>query len=205
MSGESPQERAEARALRRRWISIGEAVAVAGVVIAALGFWNSYQERQDAASERAATRAAEAGAKAEQASALRRVRLVTGAVDARGIDLAAQEGCALQSTELRFPVALGVPARSTVVTHRIEADWVAAPLLKATDGGADRQEGRLPVLIAATCTAADGDHRETAIYDLLWKTEPGGVLSGRSLRLRGLVRRESGGDAKRLDAMWKGV
>lgn len=202
---ETPQERAEARALRRRWISIGEAVAVAGVVIAGLGFWNSYQERQDAAAERAATRAAEAGAKAEEAAALRRVRLVTGTVDARGLELAAQEGCALQSTDIRFPAAMGVATRSTVVTHRIEAEWIAAPLLKATDGGADRQEGRLPILIAATCAAADGDHRETAIYDLLWKTEPGGVLSGRSLRLRGLVRRERGGDARRLDALWKGV
>lgn len=202
---ETPQERAEARALRRRWITIGEAVAVAGVVIAGLGFWNSYQERQDAAAERAVERRAEGAAKAEQAKALSRVRLVTGEVDARGIALAAQEGCALQSTDLRFPAALGVPTRSTVVTHRIEADWVAAPLLKATDGGDDRQEGRLPVLIAATCAGADGDHAETAIYDLLWRTEPGGVLSGRALRLRGLVRREGGGDAKRLDALWKGV
>ena len=202
---ETPQERAEARALRRRWISIGEAVAVAGVVIAALGFWNNYSERQDAAAERAIERQAAAKGKAEEMAALKRVRLVTSAVDGKGITIAAPEGCALQSTEIRFPAALGVDSRSTVVTHRIEAEWVAAPLLKATDGGPDRREGRLPVLIAATCTGADGDHNETAIYDLLWRTEPGGVLSGRALRLRGLVRREAGGDAKRLDTLWKSV
>lgn len=202
---ETPQERAEARALRRRWISIGEAVAVAGVVIAGLGFWNNYSERQDAAAERAIERKTAEQGKAEQAAALRRVRLVTSEVDNKGIVLAAPEGCALQSTEIRFPAALGVENRSTVVTHRIEADWLAAPLLKATDGGADRREGRLPVLIAATCTSTDGDHAETAIYDLLWRTEPGGLLSGRALRLRGLVRRESGGDAGRLNALWKGV
>lgn len=204
-SGETPQERAEARAIRRRWISIGEAVAVAGVVIAGLGFWNSYQERQDAAAERTVARQAEAADKAAQAKARERVRLVTTTVDANGIGFAAQEGCALQSSDIRFPAALGGGAQSTVLTHRIEAEWLAAPLLKLTDGGADRQEGRLPVLIAATCTGADGDHRETAIYDLLWRTEPGGVLRGRALRLRGLVRREGGGDARRLDAMWKGV
>lgn len=202
---EAQQERAEARALRRRWISIGEAVAVAGVVIAGLGFWNSYSERQDAAAERAVERRAEAADKAEAAKARGRVRLVTTGVDAKGVDIAAQTGCALQSTDVRFPTALGADAQSTVLTHRIEADWLSAPLLKLTDGGADRQDGRLPVLIAATCTGADGDHAETAVYDLLWRTEPGSVLSGRKLTLRGLVRREGGGDLKRLDALWKGI
>lgn len=202
---ETPQERAEARALRRRWISIGEAVAVAGVVIAGLGFWNSYSERQDAAAERAVERRAEAAEKAEAAKARGRVRLVTTGVDAKGVDIAAQAGCALQSTDIRFPAALGASAQSTVLTHRIEADWLAAPLLKLTDGGADRQDGRMPVLIAAACTGTDGDHAETAIYDILWRIEPGGMLSGRKLTLRGLVRREGGGDGKRLDALWKGV
>lgn len=205
MSNETPQERAEARALRRRWITIGEAVAVAGVVIAGLGFWNSYQERQDAAAERAATRQAEGATKAGEAAARRRVRLVANAADGKGIGIAAQEGCALQSTEISFPPRLGASPRSTVITHRIEAEWVADPLLKLTDGGDDRQEGRLPVLIAATCASADGDHAESAIYDLLWCTEPGGLLSGRMLRLRGLIRRQDAaeGGAKRLDALWK--
>lgn len=201
---ETPQDKAEARAIRRRWVNVGEVVAVAGVVIAGLTYWNNYSERRDAANERAIEQSAE---RAEKSAARHRVTLVTTDADASGITFRAQDGCPLQSTEIRFPSALGVEAKSTVVTHRIEADWLARPLLKMTDGGADRREGRLPVLIAATCTAEDGDRSETAIYDLLWRTEPGGLLSGRTLRLRGLVRRQgvSGDGQRRLDSLWKGV
>lgn len=202
MSEETPAEAAEARAIRRRWITIGEAVAVAGVVIAGLGFWNSYQDRRDAALEKQVARQAEA---AEKSAARHRVTLVTTAADRDGIEFKAQSGCALQATTIAFPTALGTAERNTVVTHRIEAEWVAAPMLKLTDGGADRREGRLPVLIDATCIDESGERSETAIYDLLWRTEPGGVIAGRSFTLRGLVRRQSGGDQRRLDAVWKGV
>ena len=53
--------------------------------------------------------------------------------------------------------------------------------------------------------ADDGDRAESAIYDILWETEPG--LLGRSLKLRGLVRRAgvSGDGQRRLDNLWKGV
>lgn len=202
MTDDTPAEKAEARAIRRRWISIGEAVAVAGVVIAGLTFWTSYEDRRNSAADKQAARAEQA---AEKSATRHRVPLVTTGVDKKGIAFAAQPGCALQTTDITFPSALGVGQKNTVVTHRIEAEWVAAPLLKLTDGGSDRKEGRLPVVIAATCTADDGDRRETATYDLLWRTEPGGLIGGRSLVLRGLVRRQSGGDQRRLDAMWSGV
>ena len=43
---ETPQQQAaEAAAIRRRWITLGEVLAVAAVLISALTFWNSYQER----------------------------------------------------------------------------------------------------------------------------------------------------------------
>jgi len=202
MSDDSPAERAETRAIRRRWISIGEAVAVAGVVIAGLTFWSGYQDRRDASAEKAATRASEAS---EKTASRHRVTLVTSSMDKDGIVFAAGSGCTLQTTDVAFPTALGVGERNTVVTHRIEADWIARPMLKLTDGGADRREGRVPVLISATCTDEDGERSETATYDLLWRTEPGGLIGGRSFTLRGLVRRAAGGDQRRLDASWKGV
>jgi len=200
MSDDSPAEKAETRAIRRRWISIGEAVAVAGVVIAGLTFWNGYEDRRDATAEKEATRLAEA---AEKSASRHRVTLLATAVDDDGITFKAQEGCALQSSEIRFPSALGVEPKSTVVTHRLEADWIARPMLKLTDGGDDRREGRVPVLIEGTCTAEDGERTAKATYDLLWRTEPGGLIGGRSFRLRGLVRKAPGGDQRRLDG-WKG-
>lgn len=160
MSDETPAEKAESRAIRGRWISIGEAVAVAGVVIAALTFWTGYQDRRDAAAHKAAT-------KAERFAQRQRVPLTTTSADRGDIEFRGPADCPLQATEIRFPAALGVETQTTVTTHRIEADWLAGPMLKVTDGGADRRDGRVPVLIAATCTTNDGDRREVAIYDLV--------------------------------------
>jgi len=198
MSDETPAEKAEARAIRRRWISIGEAVAVAGVVIAGLTFWTGYHDRRDAAADTAAT-------KAERSAQRQRVPLTTTSADRGDIEFRGPADCPLQATEIRFPAALGVETQTTVATHRIEADWLAGPMLKFTDGGADRRDGRVPVLIAATCAADDGDRREVAIYDLVWRTEPGGLIGGRSFILRGLVRREAGGDQRRLDTIWSAI
>ncbi|HET9511934.1 MAG TPA: hypothetical protein VFO80_12375 [Sphingomonas sp.] len=195
MSDDTPAEKAETRAIRRRWISIGEAVAVAGVVIAGLTFWSGYQDRRDAAADKAATRA-------ERSAQARRVPLATASVDSQGIAIRSPGDCPLDTTDIRFPEALGVASQTTVTPHRIEADWLAKPMLKLTDGGADRRDGRVPVLIRATCTAEDGDRSETAIYDLLWRTEPGGLVGGRSFTLRGMVRRQAGGDQRRLDVLW---
>ncbi|MFD1787189.1 hypothetical protein ACFSC3_06370 [Sphingomonas floccifaciens] len=195
---ETPAEKAESRAIRRRWISIGEAVAVAGVVIAGLTFWSGYEDRQDAAADKAATRA-------EKSAERRRVPLTTAATDKRGVEFRGPADCPLASTDIRFPSALGVATQTTVATHRIDADWIARPMRKLTDGGADRRDGRIPILVTATCTADDGDRSETAIYDLLWRTEPGGLIGGRSFTLRGMVRRAAGGDQTRLDSLWKGV
>ena len=55
---ETPQQRAEAAAIRRRWITLGEILAVAAVVISGLTFWNSYQERSSAEAEKAAAKQA---------------------------------------------------------------------------------------------------------------------------------------------------
>lgn len=199
---ESRSERAESRAIRRRWLTIGEIVAVAGVAIAALTWWSNHQERRDDAADREVARLTE---RAERQAARHRVTLFATRADREGVEFHAQPGCALQTSDIEFPSALGVASRNTVITHRIEADWLAAPMLKLTDGGADRREGRLPILISATCTDERGNRDETAIYDLLWRTEPGGLIGGRRLVLRGIVRRQSGGDLRRLDALWKGV
>jgi hypothetical protein len=201
-AAEQAEQRAEARAIRRRWITIGEGVAVAGVVIAGLTFWNSWQEREDAATQRAIDRQAERTA---QTARRERVMLVTVAADDDGVRFAAQAACALQNTTVRFPKALGVGEQATVLDHRIETGWIDGPLLRLTDGGADRREGRLPVLIDARCIDDAGERHEAAIYDLIWRTEPG-FLGGRRLRLRGLVRREgvSGDGQRRLDTLWTG-
>ena len=58
---ETPAAKAEAARIRRRWLTLGEILAVAAVAISGLTFWNSYSERRHTeearvAESRAATR-----------------------------------------------------------------------------------------------------------------------------------------------------
>lgn len=192
-------EQAEAKAIRRRWLTIGEGVAVTGVLIAGLTLWNNWSERRDAAAIRLSE---QASSRAAAAAASHRIGLI--ATGSGGNALAIKGvACALQATDITFPKALGVEPQFTVTVHEIRADWLATPLLKMTDGGADRRRGRIPVLIDSRCESASGPRTESAIYDLAWEIEPG--LFGRSLKLRGLVPREdeAGKNGKaRIDALW---
>ena len=42
----TPEAKAEAAAARRRWLTLAEIVAIAGVVIAGLTLWNNWQGRE---------------------------------------------------------------------------------------------------------------------------------------------------------------
>jgi hypothetical protein len=198
-AAEQAVAKAEAAATRRRWITLGEVVAVAAVVISGLTFWNSWSERQDAAAERQAERAAESKEKALSSAVL-----LTGTAQDDGASLVLSDPAhRIQQIEVRFPKTLGVSSQTSVLEPQIEADWIAAPMLKLTDGGADRREGRLPVAITASYWDADIQRTSTAIYDLVWRTEPR-TLQGRTLKLRGVILRErvSGDGQARIDGMW---
>lgn len=196
---ETPAEKAEARAIRKRWVTLGELLAVAGVIIAALTLWNSFYERRDAEQVRQdERRAAQESAAAES----RRIGLV--ATDKGGSSLAFKGvECALQSTDITFPAALGVGPQFTVTVHEIQSDWFAKPLRKLTDGTKQR-DGRIPVLIESRCIGASGARLERAIYDIVYRMEPR-ILQSRAVRVRGLIFREQAGtNAKaRLDALWR--
>lgn len=196
-ANETPAERQEAAATRRRWVTLAEVVAVAGVLIAALTWWQGSSDRRDAIQvredERRSTREAEAAER-------RRIGLI--ATDGGGDTLAFKGvACAVQVASFTFPPALKLADRSTVTVHAIQADWFAEPLLKLTDGGPDTREGRLPVLIDSDCQDERGARSERAIYDLIWRTHPR-FARGRALEIRGLVLREGGGSPKRLDTLW---
>ena len=50
MNGETPAERAEKAAIRRRWISLAEWVGIAALLVSAAGLWMSWSDRTAAAS-----------------------------------------------------------------------------------------------------------------------------------------------------------
>ena len=178
---------------RRRWVTLPEMVAVLGLVIGALTLGLNWSEKRDAAQEKAAASAAAGAAK---------VRLSLDADLARGgkeirLSDARHE---LIDTAVDFPAALRIE-RQTPATARIDKAWFDRAVLAATDGGADEREGRLPVLVTARYMVGDMPREGHAVVEIIWRTQ-GRLVGGRSLEIEAVRVRETGGDRKRIDALW---
>ncbi|OWK33995.1 hypothetical protein [Sphingomonas dokdonensis] len=178
---------------RRRLITLPEMVAVLGLVVGALTLGLNWSDKRQAAQERAAASAAAGAAK---------VRLNLDADLARGgseirLSDAQHE---LIDTAIDFPSALGIE-RQAPATARIDKDWFAAAVLKATDGGADDREGRLPLLVTTRYMVGDSPREGRGIVEIVWRTH-GRLVGGRSLTIEAVRVREQKGDRKRIDALW---
>ena len=186
--------KAEAAATRRRWINLGEFVAVAGLIIAVLGLYLNWADRRaDTADKQVAT------AKAEREGARFDIRAVAAA-NGTSLTLQHDERHAIRDAMVTFPTALGVGSKDTVADS-IDRGWFEHALLQASDGGPDAWTGRLPVLIVLTYWDGDTPRTTRGIYDIGWRTQ-GRPLLGRLLKLESLRLHEHGGDQKRLDAVW---
>jgi hypothetical protein len=195
MSRETPTERREAAETRRRWVTLAEVLAVAGVLIAALTLWSNWSERNADKAEKASARASE-----QRESRRFEIRAVA-AENGDSLMLLRDDKHDIQTATIAFPSALSVE-RKDALTDQIQRDWFEKALLKATDGGEDDQTGRLPVLIAVTYTDGDASGSASGIYDVIWRTKAGVFPFGRSLKLEGLKLRQRGGDQAKLDALW---
>jgi hypothetical protein len=193
---------AEAASIRRRWITIGEALAVIAVLISALTLWNSWSER----SADQATKAAET-----QKAASRAERLVlTASADKRGLTLApTSSDQTIQEQTITFPTALAAAPAKTTGEPRIETAWFAQPLKRAREqaGMPDDSRGdeKLPVLIETRFVVTGEPHLDVAIYDIGY-TVKGKWIGGHDVDLRGLARvsaARKGGAQSQLDARWK--
>ncbi len=186
-------ETPEQAAPRRRWISLAEAVAVAGVLIAAISLYLSWSDKREERAEKAA--AAQTETKAASVITLR----ATVAKSGERLDLA-DTAHPVDGVDVAFPAALGAPAQTALVKPVIEAGWIKDPLLTAAGNA---KSGRLPVLITSTFWEGEVKRTDRAIYDIAWRSEGG--LFGHSLKLDGMALRERGGSQARLDAIWKQV
>jgi hypothetical protein len=176
---ETPEERQEAAKIRRRWITLGEAVAVAAVLISAATLWNSYAERKSAEADRVA--AAQKEGKAEAALVLR----ARSADDGKRLTLEAVDpDQVIQSQRLVFPSAIGVTPIETAGDPRIEAGWLSDALRKADAQRTTAGDLRVPVAIVSRFTSKGEMHSAAAMYQLAYVRE--GHLLGSSIRLRGL-------------------
>jgi type II secretory pathway pseudopilin PulG len=186
-------ETAEQAATRRRWISLAELVAVSGLIIGALTLWMNWSDKREEAQEKAATSAAAGAAQARFALDATLVE------DGKQVRLTDPRHELLEST-ITFPKSLGVEQQNPA-TARIERGWFADAVLKATDGGADSREGRLPVLVTARYRVGEAMREGRAVVEIVWRTE-GHLMRGRSLSIEAVRVREPGGSTKRIDALW---
>jgi hypothetical protein len=202
--GQTRAERKEAAAIRRRWITLGEILAVIGVLISALALWNSWSERSSAEEERAAEKAKEA--KEAEAS---RVVVLKASGSGRRLALAAHDpDQAIQGQTLLFPSAFGLGAFDTT-EPRIESEWVERAVGKA--GGKDGKDGkvrgdaRMPVAITTRFVADGRSFADTALYDVGYRETGGGLFDGKDVELKGvsLIGRTTAAKAQaQLDAVW---
>ena len=170
MTDPTPSE----RAARRRLINLGEGVAVAALIISALGLWNSW--RGD-------------NAKPAPTAVIERKEAVPlalrGRVDDGGKALlisAVEAGHSLDSLTLNIvgkpPVALGSDGR-------LSASDIEAAVPPPTK---DQRSGTILVKIAARYVEAGKDRRGSGNYLVSYRWESGGLFGGRSVRLTGFSR-----------------
>jgi|GEM_PF-207973 len=193
---------AEAAAVRRRWITLGETVAVIAVLISALTLWNSYSERRSTEAARA-SEARSAGARA-------RTLVLRGSVQEKGEELALYTATdqAIQSQTVTFPAALDLDPVETT-EPRIEADWVEAALRRvrraAGQPDGDAGDERLPVAITTRYVVDGRLTTDVSLYDVGYEVEErflrGGAVKLRGLSLIGRTRPEEARD--RLDRLWE--
>jgi hypothetical protein len=200
---ETPQERAEAARVRRRWINLGELVAILALVISGLTLWNSYRERTNTEAEHA---------KESQQSAKKATTLILKATpdkDGRTLALAPRaDEQAIQSQTVYFPAKLGISPAETSSDARIEKSWFESALVSARkEAGAEAAPGdaRLPVMIE-THYLTDGDaHVDRAVYEVGYVTSHS-LIGGTDVHLRGLSRAGAAKSAdagqKQIDAIW---
>ncbi len=193
---------AEAAAIRRRWITLGEILAVLAVLISALTLWLNWSER----SEDAATKAAESRKATTRAASLLLKATADGADRLTLKPVSADQ--TVQSQTLRFPEALDVDPVETTGDARIEARWFDDGLKKAREKAGlpddSRGDERLPVLLETRFLVDGESHEDRALYEIGYSIA-GRMLSGHRVTLRGLslIRRAGKGDAQaQLDARW---
>ena len=161
---------------RLRWVTLGEAVAVAALILSGLGLWNSWRSSQE---KPATERVVEA--RPRVALALRGL----AGDDGRVLVISAVEpGHALDSLTVSFagsdqPVSLGSDGR----LHSRDVQRALGENAKRGDG-----IQRAPIRIDARYVEAGEDRRGGGNYMLTYRWEDGGLLGGRSVRLERLSR-----------------
>ena len=178
---------------RKRWVTIGEIVGVAALVIAVLGYLDTRRQHE----EDAARRTAEV-----QHEKARAALVLTGQADKEGARITLgplSAGQAVQGQRYLFPkVVLDHAMEVTAARPQIDRGWFDSGLRKALEAGAGEKtgEGALPVGVV-TRYVEDGEERtDMSLYRVGFAVRDGGLFQGRKVVLLGLSlgRRAVAGD-----------
>jgi|SRR4029079_2527882 len=163
------------RETRRRWISLGETIAIAALMVSAVGVWIAWQSSNNDRPTRVV----------EQRSAVPLALRGTADGDGRTLTIMpADPGHALQSLRLTINGASPIDVGSD---GRLSASDVEAAL-KGREKEAKDVTHSVAVRIEARYVESGSDRRGGGAYVLRYKWEGGGLFGGRSLRLVGLAR-----------------
>jgi hypothetical protein len=185
--------KAEAAATRRRWINLGEFVAVAGLIIAAISLYLNYADRKADLADKQAEKTSEAHEKARYS--------VKSDVRGRDLVIIGDDRHTIGDISVSFPSDLGI-GQQTSATQTIAGDWYERALLKATDGGPDSRTGKLPVLLTVNYMDDDTQRSTTGIFDIVWRTEKGFPPFGRKLKVVSMRLHQVGGSQAQIDKLW---
>jgi len=165
-------ETPEQRRRRLRWLTLGEAIAIAALILSALGLWHQWNKRDEPPK-----------VVIEKPTAIPLALRGRVTDDGRGLEITpVEDSHALQSltiTATGSKIELGSDGE-------LSARAVEDALGKQAELGKGRQ--RLAVRIEASYVEAGADKTAAGAYVISYKWEGGGLLGGRSLRLAGISR-----------------
>jgi hypothetical protein len=157
---------------RRRWINLGELIAIAALVVSALGVWIAWQSSRNDQPTRVV----------EQRQPI--PLMLRAKVEDNGRRLVispVEPGHALESLNVAIPDAYPIELGSD---GTLDSDTVAAKVKNDDEKGTHS----LAVTVTARYVEMGKERSATARYVLRYRIEGGGLLGGRSLRLVGLSR-----------------
>ena len=159
---------------RRRWINLGELIAIAALIVSAAGVWIAWKSSNNDKPTRVV----------EQRSSV--PLALRGTVDSDGRTLTivpADSSHALESLKVTIRGAAAIEVGSD---GRLSASDVESAL-KGREEAKDVTHS-VPLRIDARYVEAGTDRRGGGAYVLRYKWEGGGLFGGRSLRLIGISR-----------------
>ena len=165
----------EARRRRRRWINLGELIALAALIVSGIGVWVSWKSSETDKPTRIV----------EQRPSIPLILRSKREDDGTRLAISpVEDSHALESLKLTIA---GGPPMTVGSDGELDASDVQSAL-KGRDNEPKDRTLSVPVRIEARYVEAGKERRATSVYTLRYMWKGGGLFGGRSLHLLGLSR-----------------